>query len=187
MYIIGGKFKKRKLVSPKGEQTRPTKNMLREMFFNIAMPYIEDAIFADLFAGSGAMGLEALSRGAKHSYFIEAHKNAYIAIEKNIGLLKVETQTTLIKGDALQTLPQINHMCDIIFADPPYAKKGQKSYALMLLEFLDHHVLLKENGRLFIELRRDEKIDFSIYQSFEFIKEKLIGSSKLFELKQLRN
>lgn len=185
MHIIGGQFRKQKLQSPKGDQTRPTKNILRETFFNICMPYIEDAIFVDLFAGSGAMGLEALSRGAKHSYFIEAHKNAYTAIEKNIKLLKVEKSATLIRGDVFHKLKSITHMCDIIFADPPYAKKDQRSYAVMLLEFLNQHALLKVDGRLYLEVGSGEEIDFSPYKSFEVIKERLIGSSKLFEMKQL--
>ncbi len=186
MHIIGGQFRKQKLQSPKGEQTRPTKNILRETFFNICMPYIEDAIFVDLFAGSGAMGLEALSRGAKHSYFIEAHKNACIAIEKNIQILKVEKNATLIRGDVFQKLKTINCMCDIIFADPPYAKKDQKSYAIMLLNFLSQHALLKENGKLYLEVGSGEKIDFSFYKSFKVIKERTIGSSRLIELKQLQ-
>ena len=185
MHIIGGQFRKQKLQSPKGEQTRPTKNILRETFFNICMPYIEDAIFVDLFAGSGAMGLEALSRGAKHSYFIEAHKNACTAIEKNIKLLKVEKSATLIRGDVFQKLKSIIHMCDIIFADPPYAKKDQTSYAVILLEFLNKYAFLKEGGRLYIEIGSSEKIDFSFYKSFEIIKERSIGSSRLIEMKQL--
>ncbi|MCH9632001.1 MAG: Ribosomal RNA small subunit methyltransferase D [Chlamydiae bacterium] len=187
MHIIGGQFKKQKLQSPKGEQTRPTKNILRETFYNICMPYIEGAIFVDLFAGSGAMGLEALSRGAKHSYFIEAHRNAYIAIEKNIQHLKVKKSATLIKGDVFQKLKCIDSRCDIIFADPPYAKENQASYAVRLLEFLNRHSLLKEGGRLYIEIGSDENIDLSSYSSFEFIKKRLIGSSALVEMKQLAN
>ena len=131
MQIIGGEFKKRKLFAPKGDQTRPSKNMLRETFFNICFQRVEGAIFADLFAGSGAIGLEALSRGAKHVYFIESHKNAIQAIEKNIALLKVENRVTFLKGDVFNFLPKIKGYLDIIFSDPPYATDPTKSFSLV--------------------------------------------------------
>ena len=183
MQIIGGEFKKRKLYAPKGEQTRPSKNMLRETLFNVCFPYIEDAIFADLFSGSGAIGFEAISRGAKHVYFIESHKNAIQAIEKNIALLKVENKVTLLKGDVFTFLPKIKGYLDIIFADPPYAKDHKKSFSYLLLEYLNQHSILDEDGRLFLEMRKAEEIDYSRFESFLLVKKRLLGDSQLVELK----
>lgn len=183
MHIIGGQFKKAKLVSPKGDQTRPTKNIFRETFFNICAPYIEGAIFVDLFAGSGAMGLEALSRGAEHVFFVEKHKYACMAIEKNIAALKVQEHTTLLKGDVLQMLCKIDRKCDLIFADPPYQKDEKDSHAVDLLNFFENHVLLKSGGFLFLEVGEKEKRDWSLFPSFKYIKSRSIGSSQLIQLK----
>lgn len=185
MQIIGGEFKKRKLFSPKGEQTRPSKNMLRETFFNICMQRIEGSIFVDVFAGSGAMGFEALSRGAKHVYMLENHKNALTAIEKNIELLKVQDQVTLLKGDAFTHLLKIKEYPDLIFADPPYAKEPNKSFSLKLLSFLDSRSFLNEEGRLYIEMRKNEEINYDQFESFELVKKRVIGDSQLVELKQV--
>lgn len=184
MYIIGGEFKKRKLIAPKGEQTRPSKNMLRETFFNICSRYIEEAIFADLFAGSGAIGLEALSRGAKHVYFIENHKNAIQAIEKNIALLKVENRVTLLKGDVFTHLPKIKGYLDIIFSDPPYAKEQKFSFSYQLLKYLNNHPFLNLDGRLFLEMRKSEIIQYEEFDSFEIVKKRFLGDSQLVELKR---
>lgn len=184
MYIIGGEFKRRKIHTPTGEQTRPSKNMLRETLFNICAQIIQEVVFVDLFAGSGAIGFEALSRGAQHVYFIEQHKNAIVAIEKNIELLKVQDRATLLKGNVFDLIPKIPALCDIVFADPPYAIEGQKSYALRLLEYFEKKPLLKENGWLYLEVGIEEKIDFDRFNSVEFIKTRLFGGSQLIELRQ---
>lgn len=185
MQIIGGEFKKRKLYAPKGEQTRPSKNMLRETFFNICMQRIAGCIFVDVFAGSGAMGFEALSRGAKHVYLIENHKNALAAIQKNIELLKVHNQVTLLKGDAFAHLLKIKDYPDLVFADPPYAKDPKKSFSLKLLSFLDTRSFLDIDGRLYLEMRKNEEINYNQFESFEMIKKRVIGDSQLVELKQV--
>ncbi len=184
MQIIGGQFKKRKIFTPHGEQTRPSKNILRETLFNISALHIEGAIYADLFAGSGAVGFEALSRGAEHVYFIENHKNAIAAIKKNIELLKVEDQTTLIQGDVLTHFKKIPHFCDLVFADPPYQKAPLTSYSQRLLELLDRHPLLKEGGRIYIETRKNEVLPLSLYTTLELVKDRKIGDSRLTELRQ---
>ena len=90
--ILGGTFRNRLLKSPKGEQTRPTLAVMRKSVFDILQTQIEGAAFLDLYAGSGAMGLEALSRGASHATFVDANRFALSCIEDNICLLKVENQ-----------------------------------------------------------------------------------------------
>lgn len=183
MQIIGGLYKSRLLVAPKGDQTRPSKNMLRETLFNICAPFIDDALFVDLFAGSGAIGLEAISRGARQVYFVESHKNAIDAIEKNIGSLKVEKQTAILKGDVFKNLAKVSEKIDIIFADPPYSKDPKESLALKLLAYLEKHEVLKSEGIFFLETHKSEKIDLNLFPSFELLKQKFFGDSQLLMLK----
>lgn len=123
--IIAGSFKGRLLKAPKGPSTRPTQGVLREAVFNICQQDIANARFLDLFAGSGAMGLEALSRGAAHATFVEQNRNAIACIKENIALLHVEAQTILLPSNANQALALLakqNALFDIAYIDPPYDK-----------------------------------------------------------------
>ena len=104
MQIIGGKYKKKKLRSPKGKEVRPTSSRLRETIFNLCQGNVEGADFLDLFAGSGAIGLEALSRGAAHVIFIEKSRGVSKIIKDNIDALKESETTQVIIGDALHAL-----------------------------------------------------------------------------------
>lgn len=159
MQIIAGIFKNRKLQTPKGLQTRPTASRLRESLFNIVQSYIEDSRFLDLFAGSGAMGLEALSRGAKEATFIDHHKDSIQMINHNIKLLEVEAQARVIMGNVFQLLDRLNKKgdrFDIIFADPPYntyikSAFGDLSYGETIIKVIDENDLLVPDGDLFIE------------------------------------
>jgi 16S rRNA (guanine(966)-N(2))-methyltransferase RsmD len=121
--IIAGKFKGRLLKTPKITSTRPTQGMLREAVFNICQHEVEKARFLDLFAGSGAMGIEALSRGASHATFIEQNRQAISCIRENISLLQLEQQATLIPTDAaraLKILGKQEALFDLVYIDPPY-------------------------------------------------------------------
>ncbi|MFZ0565338.1 MAG: 16S rRNA (guanine(966)-N(2))-methyltransferase RsmD [Chlamydiales bacterium] len=148
LQIIGGKYKKRKLTVAK--TSRPTTSQLRETVFNLCQSIIEGATFLDLFAGSGAMGLEALSRGAAHVIFVEKDRFALAAIQKNIEILGEGLNTTLLAKDvfkALQQLSEQGQTFDLIYVDPPY---GQ-AIGLKVLDFIDNHRLLAEKGHVFIE------------------------------------
>lgn len=157
MFIIAGQFRRQKIKSPKGSQTRPTSSRLRESFFNICNPYIEGARFLDIFAGSGAMGLEALSRGASFAAFIDNHKEALKCIEDNIQLLNVKSQSQILRGDVfamLQLVSKQGKKFDIIFADPPYRTTAPHStllYSAKIVEWIDSHSILEEGGSLFVE------------------------------------
>lgn len=147
LIIIGGKHKKRKLISPKSSQVRPTASQLREALFNICQQEVEGSRFLDLFAGSGVIGLEALSRGARHATFVEKNRSSLSALKQNIALLKEEGHTTIIPGDVLKILPFLNEKFAIIYADPPYGiGLGEK-----VVQLLDTYPLLEKGGRLFIE------------------------------------
>src|SRR5436305_1632219 len=99
MRIIAGTFKNRRLIAPKGDATRPTTEQLRESLFNICQHYLEGAHFLDLFAGSGAMGLEALSRGASYATFVDNNKESVGYIHANVEALKVGGHSKVICGD----------------------------------------------------------------------------------------
>jgi 16S rRNA (guanine966-N2)-methyltransferase len=150
MRIIGGIFRGRLLSTPKGEQTRPTSSLLRKAFFDICSSQLEDTEFLDLFAGSGAMGFEALSRGAKHATFVDKSPLACKTITKNIELLGVQKQSTLLCMPALRALKllQGKKKCyQLIYIDPPYGKEDPNS----LVEEILKGNLLANDGRIFIE------------------------------------
>ncbi len=143
--IVAGKFKGRVLQTPKGSKTRPTQEALRESVFNICQATIVGATVLDLFAGSGAMGFEALSRDAAHVTFVEKDKQAIACIRKNIELLDVVETTTLLNQDALIAMKRLKSF-DLIYVDPPYAMP----VGPILKAIIDHN-LLKPNGILFVE------------------------------------
>ena len=123
MRIIAGRFKQRRLHTPEGMETRPTLGRVKESLFSMLFEHIEQARVLDLFAGSGALGLEALSRGAKSAVFCDKAKPALLALRRNIDMLQVESETEVIAGDwstALQKLRDENRQFDLIFIDPPY-------------------------------------------------------------------
>lgn len=150
MRIIGGKFRNRLLASPKGAQTRPTAGQLRESLFNICQSYVDGARFLDLFAGSGAMGMEALSRGASQATFIEKDKLAVACIRKNIEMLQIKEQSAVLAVDILNGLKYLSKQqqeFDIIYSDPPY----DREYNKQILAFIDEGNLLAPSGILFLE------------------------------------
>jgi len=149
--IIAGTFKGRILKTPKSDSTRPTQGMLREAIFNICQNDVPDAKFLDLFAGSGAMGLEALSRGALHSTFVEQNRQALTCIKENITTLGLESQTRLIPTDAaraLELLTKQSSQFNIIYIDPPYDIPFDPTPVVPLLA---------PGGILFLEERHNPK------------------------------
>lgn len=158
MRLFSGQYKGRVLQAPKGLKTRPTSGRLRESLFNICQHEIPGARFLDLFAGSGAMGLEALSRGASHAVFIDNSKESIRCIQSNVRMLGVEKNVEILYGDVLELLQQLvqrRSVYDLIYADPPYGEVAEKHsfpLSLRVREFLDRHPqLLVDDGSLFIE------------------------------------
>jgi 16S rRNA (guanine(966)-N(2))-methyltransferase RsmD len=119
MRVIGGEFRSRRLKSVSGEATRPTPDRLRETLFDILAGRIRGVTFADAYAGTGAVGIEALSRGAAHAYFLEKNRVALEAIRENLAALGVEARATVVAGAVARTLGLWR--ADIVFVDPPYA------------------------------------------------------------------
>jgi 16S rRNA (guanine966-N2)-methyltransferase len=121
MRIISGEFGGRRLVAPKGDIARPTQDRVREAWFSILGDAVEGARVLDLFAGSGALGLESLSRGAASVEFVEKARQSLEALERNVASLGVEGRARIRKGDALKFAETLQaEAYDIVFADPPY-------------------------------------------------------------------
>lgn len=124
MRIIAGDHRGRRLTAPKGMATRPTTDRVRESLMSMihsARDGFDDAVVLDAFAGSGALGLEVLSRGARRCVFCELDRNALAALESNISALGVADATRVLKGDVLKRPPQTMGPYDLVFFDPPYA------------------------------------------------------------------
>jgi 16S rRNA (guanine(966)-N(2))-methyltransferase RsmD len=132
MRVIGGQFRSRRLKSIAGALTRPTPDRLRETLFDILTPQIVGATFLDAFAGTGAVGIEALSRGAEHAWFLERSRAALEVLKRNIRELALESRATVVSGSALLTLPRYG--AEIVFLDPPYDQEGAYQQALEVLQ-----------------------------------------------------
>lgn len=131
MRVIGGEFRSRPLKSLPGLDVRPTPDRLREALFNVLAPRIQGTIFADLYAGTGAVGIEALSRGASKAVFVEQSHAALRVLRENLRALGVETRAEVRHGRATAMLPKIE--ADIVFLDPPYRLEREYESALILL------------------------------------------------------
>ena len=124
MRVIAGTARRTNLVAPKGQATRPTADRIKENFFNIAASYIKDARVLDLFSGSGAIGIEALSRGASAAVFCDTSKEAIQAIQTNISRCRFTEKATVLPmsaNEAISRLEREGRQFDLIYLDPPYA------------------------------------------------------------------
>lgn len=128
MRVIGGEFRSRRLESMPGAEVRPTPDRLRETLFDILGPAIEGAVFVDAYAGTGAVGIEALSRGARQAVLIEKNRKAVNLIQSNLAALGIEARARVIQGSAALHLGKLD--ADIVFLDPPYPKESEYRAAL---------------------------------------------------------
>jgi len=148
--IVGGKYKGRVLVEFKGEDIRPTSDMARECLFNILQYKIIGARFLDLFSGTGAMGIEALSRGAKSVTFNDAAKTSLAVLKKNLDKLKVDEPYSVKNCDAVFLLKSSPEKFDIIYVDPPYKTDlGVKALEVASLALTDDGIVVFEDEKPF--------------------------------------
>jgi 16S rRNA (guanine(966)-N(2))-methyltransferase RsmD len=131
MRVIAGEYRSRRLISLPGESTRPTPDRLREALFSILQTRISGSTFLDAYAGTGAVGIEALSRGAAHAWFLEREAPAVDAIRENLRALGAERRATVVSGAVRRTLKK--HTADIVFLDPPYEQEEEYAASLELL------------------------------------------------------
>lgn len=122
MRVITGTARGRKLITPEGLHTRPTSARVKEAIFNILQFEIEGRIVLDMFAGSGQMGIEALSRGAKKAVFLDSSAQAISAIKENIKVVGFTDKSQILLSDSYNGILQANETFDIVFIDPPYGE-----------------------------------------------------------------
>lgn len=175
MRVIAGSRRSIRLTTVKGEQVRPTTDRIKETLFNILQPYLPGCSFLDLFSGSGAIGIEALSRGAKEAVLVEKNREALACIRANLKATHFEETAVLKSGDVLTVLSAMQHdPFDIIFMDPPY-KLGIEEQVLSILgasDFVDGHTIVV------IEASADTGLLFAESTGFSVYREKCYGSNK---------
>jgi 16S rRNA (guanine966-N2)-methyltransferase len=175
MRIIAGKYRGRRLKSPPSLQTRPTSDRLRETLFNILAPRIKGARFLDLCAGSGAVGIEALSRGAAHVTLVDRSRKMYALIETNLKSLNAsDDEIEVASREALEFLRRRTKKdevpFDIIFFDPPYAMDYEA-----VLDYVGEHAtrMLAEGGAMIVEHHRKKSLkeDFGVLKRYRVLKQ----------------
>lgn len=175
--VIAGTFKGRNLKIPSNWPGRPTADRIKEALFNILTPAIAGSKFLDLFAGSGNVGIEALSRGAVSVYFVEKDSRMVDAIYMNLGRLQVYNGIQVIKGDVLETLKSLckkGESFDIIFLDPPYRKCMESP----VVEIIGEYNLLKYDGILIAESDKREVLPPG-FKNLTLIRQKKYGDTLL--------
>lgn len=173
MRISRGKYRSREIKTLDTLTTRPTASKTKEAIFNMISFQVENALVLDLFAGSGLLGIEALSMYAKHVDFNDSNIKATKLISENLKMLN-ETNYSLSNQDALTFLKTSNQQYDIIFLDPPYDLEMINELVSLIIDLK----LIKEDGTIIAESSVEEQI-FNGYQSFNKIKDKKYGKNKI--------
>jgi len=178
--IISGKYRGRKLPVLMSDGLRPTTDRVKETVFNWLMPYIQNSICLDCFAGSGGLGFEALSRGAQSVTLIELNKAAAQQLEKNKLLLQVN-ELTIENANTLIYLEGCTQKFDVVFIDPPF-RKGLIEQTINLL----NNNLLAADALIYIEMESEEAIQ-SIPENWQILKEKKAGqvAYRLYQFTQI--
>jgi 16S rRNA (guanine966-N2)-methyltransferase len=145
MRVIGGKYRRRQLLSPESSETRPMLDRMRETLFNILQFEMEGVVFADLYAGTGAVGIEALSRGAKQALFVEQNRAAARGISANLQSLGAESDAVVIQSSTKDALPRID--ADIWFLGPPYADHEAYESTLAALAEKGARLVIAQHAR----------------------------------------
>ena len=144
MRVIAGEFRSRRLKTLPGLDTRPTPDRLREALFNVLAPQIGGTIFLDAYAGTGAVGIEALSRGARRAIFVEKNRAAVAVIRDNLAALGLENRAEVFTGKALAVLERVK--ADIVFLDPPYQSAPEYESALTMLDAIASKLVIVQHS-----------------------------------------
>lgn len=179
MRVISGKVRGLKLISPPGEDTRPTLDRVKEAVFSMISPFLIDAKVLDLFSGSGALGIESLSRGALNAVFVDNSNIAIKCIRSNIEAAKFDNVSTILQKDSAAFLKENKNSYDIIFLDPPYLKN---MYTKTLEEILKNNAL-SVDGIIVLEYDHTA-VNLLIPDGFTVIKEKKYGRVGVMVLKR---
>lgn len=174
MRVIAGTARSLKLKTIDGQDTRPTTDRIKETLFNMLTGYIVDADFLDLFAGSGGIGIEALSRGASGCTFVEMNPRAVSCIKDNLVHTRFTDRGNVLKYDALSYVTGLKSVeYDVIFMDPPYGKQLERS----VLEILSDKDFTR-NTLIVVEAQLDEDFSYADALGFDIVKEKKYKTNK---------
>lgn len=171
MRVIAGSARRLQLKTPAGLDTRPTSDKAKETLFNILMPYIySDTQFLDLYSGSGAIGIEALSRGADSAVFIERSPKAIACINDNLNTTHFTDKAQVINSDVLSALHRLEgrKSFNMIFLDPPY----DNGYERAVLDFLSSSTVAAPDAIIIVEASNDTDFDYLDHLGYEIVKYK---------------
>ncbi|MCL1914378.1 MAG: 16S rRNA (guanine(966)-N(2))-methyltransferase RsmD [Eubacteriaceae bacterium] len=178
--VISGELRGLALFSVKGDSVRPTSAYLRESIFNIISGDLPGAKFLDLYSGTGAVAIEAVSRGARHATLVENSATSVQAIIRNVEKTKKEQNFTLVKSDVAKFLHKTKDCYDIIFIDPPYVNKDSN----LLIETIINRHIINENGLILLEQNSKTQVP-SMIQGFENYRKKNHSASTVHFYRQL--
>ncbi len=181
MRVIAGVARSMPLKTPVGPDTRPTTDRIKETLFNILQNDVPGAVFVDMFSGSGGIGIEALSRGAKKAYFIENAPSALSCIQQNLQFTRLADKAVVLKNDAVAGLSGIfEKTIDIIFMDPPY-ENGHEERVLGVLQNMKY---VTEDTLIIVEASLQTDMDYATNYGFEVIRQKKYKTNKHIFLKR---
>jgi len=173
--IIGGEWRGRKLRFPDAPNLRPTPDRVRETVFNWLAPMIHGAQVLDLFAGSGALGLEALSRGAAFTTFVDSHKKVTQALKEHLTLLNADDKAQAIQMDGVKFLKGEDKRYDLVFLDPPY----HLDFMQKVVPLLEKNNWLKQNAMLYLEIEKRQSLP-ELPENWIKLKDKTAGEVNYF-------
>lgn len=176
MRVIAGKARRIQLKTPKGKDTRPTTDRIKETLFNIIQDELYDVRFLDLFSGSGGIGIEALSRGASLAYFVEQNKEACEIIKDNLKTTHLDKQGKILTMSSLHGVSALSgqETFHVVFMDPPYGK-GLEKEVLRHPAFLS---ILEENALIIVEADLDTILKEEEVPGLHILKEKIYKTNK---------
>lgn len=177
MRVIAGKARRLPLITPEGKDTRPTTDRIKETLFNIIQDDVPGSMFLDLFSGSGAIGIEALSRGAKKAYLVEFGKEPLRCIRANLAKTRLAEEAVVLPVEvtyAISKLEKMGQVFDIIYADPPY----NKEYEPKLAQLIAHSGIVKEDTLVILESALDTEVDYVDEKIYDIVKIKEYKTNK---------
>lgn len=169
MRVIAGKARRLPLISPEGKDTRPTTDRIKETLFNILQDEVPGCHFLDLFSGSGGIGIEALSRGAKEAVFVEFGKEALACIRANLNKTRLMDQATVLPVEVTYGISKLEKMgkkFDIVYADPPY----QKGFEPKVLDLLAGSGIVKPGALVILESSLETTPDYVDKNDYEILR-----------------
>ena len=172
--VSGGQYKGRTLRVAPGSTTRPSSQLVRSALFSIISPQIENARVLDLFAGTGALGIEALSRGALKAHFVENNHKQFIALSKNLDNFPLENEAKVFPVSVEKALDTLTESYDMVFLDPPYDYPGVDNLIAKILQ----SKILAENGTIILEHSRRVTAPKNLANA-RLVKEKTYGDTKI--------